>query len=51
MTKPPRKRNKATSAAFSDSTPSDDQDLQNISQQEDPGLATITVTAVEVPEL
>jgi hypothetical protein len=51
MTKPPRKRNKATSAAFSDSTPSDDQDLEDISQQEDPGSATITVTAVEVPEL
>ncbi len=45
------KRNKATSAASNDGTPPDDQDLEDISQQEDPGSATITVTAVEVPEL
>ncbi|HYW21174.1 MAG TPA: hypothetical protein VE956_18125 [Nodularia sp. (in: cyanobacteria)] len=51
MTKSPRKRNKATSAAFSDSIPSDDQDLEDISLQENPALATINVTAVEVPEL
>jgi hypothetical protein len=51
MNKPPRKRNKATSAAFSESIPSDDQDLEDISQEENPALATINVTAVEVPEL
>jgi hypothetical protein len=51
MTKPPRKRNKATSAASSDSTLPDDQDLEDISLQENPALATINVTAVEVPEL
>ncbi|MCC5659183.1 hypothetical protein LC608_19805 [Nostoc sp. XA010] len=51
MTKPPRKRNKATSAASSDSTLPDDQDLEHISLQENPALATINVTAVEVPEL
>ncbi|MCC5604140.1 hypothetical protein [Nostoc favosum] len=51
MNKPTSKRNKATSAASSDSTPSDDQDLEEISQEEDPGSATITVSAVEVPEL
>ncbi|BAY66818.1 hypothetical protein NIES22_69620 (plasmid) [Calothrix brevissima NIES-22] len=51
MTKPPRKRNKATSSAFSDSTLPDDQDLEDISLQENPALATINVTAVEVPEL
>lgn len=46
MTKPPRQRNKATSAASSDSTLRDDQDLE-----ENPATATITVTAVEVTEL
>ena len=51
MTKPPRKRNKATSTASSDSTLPDDQDLEDISLQENPALATINVTAVEVPEL
>lgn len=51
MTKPPRKRNKATSAASSDSTLPDDQDLEDISLQENPALATINVTAVEIPEL
>lgn len=51
MTKAPRKRNKATSAAFSGSIPSDDQDLEDISLQEDPASATITVTAVEIHEL
>jgi hypothetical protein len=51
MTKPPRKRNKATSAASSDSTLPDDQDLEHIYLQENPALATINVTAVEVPEL
>ncbi|MHC5609929.1 MAG: hypothetical protein ACYTXA_02550 [Nostoc sp.] len=51
MTKAPRKRNKATSAASNDSTLPDDQDLEDISLQENPALATINVTAVEVPEL
>jgi hypothetical protein len=51
MTKPPRKRNKATSAASSDSTLPDDQDLEDIFLQENPASATITVTAVEVEEL
>ncbi|MHC5746366.1 MAG: hypothetical protein ACYTXT_31625 [Nostoc sp.] len=46
MPKPPSKRKKDTSAASSDSTLTDDQDLQ-----ENPALATINVTAVEVPEL
>jgi hypothetical protein len=46
MNKPPRKRNKATSSASSDSTLPDDQDLE-----ENPATATINVTAVEVPEL
>jgi hypothetical protein len=51
VNKPPSNRKKATSATSRDSTPSDDQDLEDISQQVDPGSATITVTAVEVPEL
>ncbi len=51
MNKPTSKRNRPTSAASNDGTPPDDQDLEDISQQEDPGSATITVTAVEVPEL
>ena len=51
MTKAPRKRNKATSAASSDSTLPDDQDLEDISLQENPGSATITISAVEVEEL
>ncbi|MCC5602145.1 hypothetical protein [Nostoc favosum] len=46
MTKPPRKRNKATSATSSDDTPPD-----NLTQEENPVTATITVTAVEIPEL
>ncbi|MBD2510098.1 hypothetical protein H6G91_22845 [Nostoc muscorum FACHB-395] len=46
MTKPPRKRNKATSTPSSDDTPPD-----NLTQEEDPSSATINVTAVEVPEL
>ncbi|MEH2324943.1 MAG: hypothetical protein V7K32_15535 [Nostoc sp.] len=51
MNKPPRKRNKATSAASTDSTSAASSANEDISQQEDPGSATITVTAVEVPEL
>ncbi|MCC5653854.1 AAA family ATPase, partial [Nostoc sp. XA013] len=46
MAKPPSNRKKAISAASSDSTLPDDQDLE-----ENPGSATITVTAVEVTEL
>ena len=46
MAKPPSNRKKAISAASSDSTLPDDQDLE-----ENPGSATITVTAVEIPEL
>ena len=46
MDKSPRKHKKATSASTSDSTPSD-----NLAQEENPASATITVTAVEVPEL
>ncbi|AUB44284.1 Site-specific DNA-cytosine methylase (plasmid) [Nostoc flagelliforme CCNUN1] len=46
MNKPPRKPNKATSAASSDDTLPDNQDLE-----ENPATATITVSAVEVPEL
>ncbi|WP_392534224.1 hypothetical protein [Nostoc sp. C117] len=51
MTKPSSKRKKATSATSRDSTPPDDQDLEDISLQENPGSATITVSAVEVEEL
>ncbi|MCL6753816.1 hypothetical protein KBT16_23705 [Nostoc sp. CCCryo 231-06] len=46
MNKPPRKRNKATSASLSDDTLPD-----NLTQEEDPVTATISVIAVEVPEL
>ena len=46
MNKPPRKRNKVTSASSSDDTPPDNQDLE-----ENPATATITVSAVEVTEL
>ncbi|MEH1914669.1 hypothetical protein [Nostoc sp.] len=46
MNKPPRKRNKATSALSSDDTPPDNQDLEG-----NPATATITVSAVEVTEL
>ncbi|MCC5617385.1 hypothetical protein LC605_20295 [Nostoc sp. CHAB 5836] len=51
MAKPSSKRKKSTSATSRDSTPPDDQDLEDISQQKDPGSATITVSAVEVEEL
>ncbi len=51
MNKPPRKRNKATSAASTDSTSAANSANEDISQQVDPGSATITVTAVEVPDL
>lgn len=46
MNKPPRKPNKATSAASSDDTLPDNQDLE-----ENPATATITVSTVEVTEL
>ncbi len=51
MPKPPPRRNKATSAASTDSTSVANSVNEDISQQEGPGSATITVTAVEVPEL
>ncbi|MFW9261274.1 hypothetical protein [Nostoc sp. CALU 546] len=51
MPKPPSRRSKATSAASADSTSAANSANENISQQEDPGSATITVTAVEVTEL
>ncbi|MEH2035647.1 hypothetical protein [Nostoc sp.] len=51
MPKTPSIRKKATSAASTDSTSAASSANKNISQQEDPGSATITVTAVEVPEL
>ena len=46
MNKPPRKRNKAASTASSDDTPPD-----NLTQEENPATATITVTAIQVSEL
>lgn len=46
MNNPPRKRKKTTSAASSNDTPPD-----KLTQEENPATATITVTAVEVPEL
>ncbi|MBW4565949.1 MAG: hypothetical protein KME32_33690 [Mojavia pulchra JT2-VF2] len=51
MPKPPSRRKKATSAASTDSTSAANSANQDISLQEDPASATITVTAVEVPEL
>ncbi|MBW4457395.1 MAG: hypothetical protein KME55_34705 [Nostoc indistinguendum CM1-VF10] len=51
MNKLPPKRKKITSASTSESKPLDDQDLENISVEENPATATITVTAVQIPEL
>ncbi|MBD2535847.1 hypothetical protein H6G97_43480 [Nostoc flagelliforme FACHB-838] len=51
MNKPPSRRKKTTPAASDDSTLPNDQDLEDISQEKNPATATITVTAVEVPEL
>ncbi|MHC5747381.1 MAG: hypothetical protein ACYTXT_37000 [Nostoc sp.] len=51
MAKPPSRRNKATSPASTDSTSAANSVNEDISQQVDPGSATITVTAVEIPEL
>ncbi|MBD2730486.1 hypothetical protein H6G96_30265 [Nostoc sp. FACHB-892] len=46
MTKPSSKRKKATVPASNNSTPPD-----SLVQEENPSVATITVTAVEIPEL
>jgi hypothetical protein len=46
MNKPPSRGKKATSVTSTEITPPD-----NLSQEEDPATATITVSAVEVPEL
>ncbi|WP_414756604.1 hypothetical protein [Anabaena sp. CCY 9910] len=51
MAKPPSRRNKATSAASTDSTSAANSANEDISQQVDPSSATITVSAVEVTEL
>ena len=51
MAKPPSRRNKATSAESADSASAANSAKEDISQQEDPGSATIDVTAVEVTEL
>ncbi|AUB42280.1 Site-specific DNA-cytosine methylase [Nostoc flagelliforme CCNUN1] len=51
MNNPPLKRKKSSSAASDDSKTPPDSINKDISGQENPALATITVTAVEVPEL
>ncbi|MBG1268576.1 hypothetical protein [Nostoc sp. WHI] len=51
MPKPPSKRKKVTSAVSTDSTSAANSAHEDISQQVDPASATITVSAVEVPEL
>jgi hypothetical protein len=51
MNKPSSKRKKTTSAASSDGTAPDNLTKEEIPQEENPATATITVTAVEVPEL
>ncbi|MEH2255253.1 hypothetical protein [Nostoc sp.] len=51
MPKPPSKRKKAASAASTDSTSAASSVNEDISHQLAPSLATITVTAVEVPKL
>ncbi|MHC0068032.1 hypothetical protein ACWATR_34950 [Nostoc sp. UIC 10890] len=51
MAKPPSNRNKTTSVAKSDSKSPANSANKDISLQENPGSATITVTAVEVTEL
>jgi hypothetical protein len=51
MTKPSSKRKKGISASSSNSTPPANLVNQDISQEENPATATITVVAVEVPEL
>ncbi|HYX16889.1 MAG TPA: hypothetical protein VE944_21565 [Nostoc sp.] len=51
MNKPPSRRKKTTPAASNDSTLPNDLAEEDISPQENPALATIDVTAVEIPEL
>ncbi len=51
MNNPPRKRKKATSDASNNSKTPSNSTNEDISLPEDPALATITVPAVEVPEL
>jgi hypothetical protein len=51
MAKPPSRHKKATSPASTDSTSAASSASEDISQQVDPGSATITVSAVEVEEL
>jgi hypothetical protein len=51
MPKPPSRINKATSAAKSDSKPPVNSANEDISVEENLATATITVTAVEIPEL
>ncbi|WP_341528423.1 hypothetical protein WKK05_03470 [Nostoc sp. UHCC 0302] len=51
MAKPSSKRKKATSVAQINSKSPNNSANENISIEENPALATITVTAVEVPEL
>lgn len=51
MAKPPSNRKKAISAASTDSTSAANSANKDISQQENPATATITVSAVEVEEL
>ncbi|MHC0068592.1 hypothetical protein ACWATR_37980 [Nostoc sp. UIC 10890] len=51
MPKPPSRINKATSAAKSDSKPPVNSANEDISVEENLATATITVTAIEIPEL
>jgi hypothetical protein len=51
MPKPPSRTNKATSAAKSDSKPPVNSANEDISVEENLATATITVTAIEIPEL
>ncbi|MCC5670043.1 hypothetical protein LC653_41195 [Nostoc sp. CHAB 5784] len=51
MNNPPLKRKKSTSAASDDSKTPPDSANEDISGQVNPATATITVSAVEVPEL
>ncbi len=51
MAKPPSNRKKATSAVSDDSKAPANSAHEDISQQVDPASATITVAAVEIPEL
>ncbi|MBD2255313.1 hypothetical protein [Nostoc parmelioides] len=50
MNQPPSKRKKATSTTFSNSTPANNSNNNNF-DQDNPANATITVTAIEIPEL